>query len=376
MGQKSVMVKTKKPLFCTALSACILLGILSGCTAGTEEEEDTIVQIEQPEETSSTLVVVSTDDVVKTGKLWCVYKQTEEEEVSIPYEGRTVAWVYVEKGDTVAKGQLLVELVTESDEDTIDELEYKIARNTLLLGYTDVDENSALSARWWTYVYQSSGSESDWENLQASLESIRQTYRYKREDYQDAIDLDRLRLEEAKKELSESRIYADMDGEVSFIKSGFERGSLTAEGEAVIKIIDSSKCILVSDKGAGRYLECFHEGEAMTLSMNISNRIVEAQVIPYDMEHWEDIFYFEFQEEKPSNVQVGQGGNLTFTLDSREGVLALPLRAVHKAKEGNYVYVLGENDIREVKWIETGLWGDSLVEIVSGLEEGEYVVLK
>ena len=38
------------------------------------------------------------------------------------------------------------------------------------------------------------------------------------------------------------------------------------------------------------------------------------------------------------------------------------------------MYVLGENDIREVRWIETGFCGDRLTEILSGLEEGEAVI--
>ena len=48
----------------------------------------------------------------------------------------------------------------------------------------------------------------------------------------------------------------------------------------------------------------------------------------------------------------------------------------HEADGKSYVYVLGENDIREVKWIETGLYGDSMVEVVGGLTEGENIILK
>ncbi len=32
--------------------------------------------------------------------------------------------------------------------------------------------------------------------------------------------------------------------------------------------------------------------------------------------------------------------------------------------------------MREVKWIETGLYGDSTVEVLSGLTEGERVILR
>ena len=62
--------------------------------------------------------------------------------------------------------------------------------------------------------------------------------------------------------------------------------------------------------------------------------------------------------------------------DSRQNVLTLPVGAIKNAGEKHYVYVLGEGDVREARWVETGLFGDSLVEILSGLAEGEKVILK
>ena len=93
------------------------------------------------------------------------------------------------------------------------------------------------------------------------------------------------------------------------------------------------------------------------------------------MEHWEDTLYFELPENS-SDIQVGTVGNIVYTIDARENVLTLPSKVIRTADGRNYVYVLGENDVREVKWIETGLWGDTMVEVISGLEEGEYVVQK
>ena len=57
-------------------------------------------------------------------------------------------------------------------------------------------------------------------------------------------------------------------------------------------------------------------------------------------------------------------------------MLTVPLKAVHLASGKSYVYVLGEGNMREVKWIETGLFGDETVEILSGLTEGEKVIIK
>jgi len=348
------------------------MGIL-GCSGEVEEEEE-VVQIEQPEESSYTLVVVSVGDVLQTGRVRCTYMQTEEEEIKITENGRTMDRVYVSQGDSVVKGQLLAELEVSVDEETISELEYRIARNSLLLGYTDTDEAYALSNRWWTYVYQSSGSDSDYEKLEESLAGIRQTYRYKREDYQDAIDLDRQQLEKIRQEIEESRIYAGMDGEVSYVVPQLEGQRLT-EGQTVIKIIDSSRCLFEVKASDMKYDDIFREGEALRLTVGLNGKVVETEVLPYDMENWGEKYYFELPEPV-DGLQVGTSATIFFDVDARESVLTLPLKVIRTSGDKHYVYVLGENDIREVRWIETGLWGDSLVEIVSGLEEGEYVVQK
>lgn len=351
-------------IFCLAVTGC----------AADVPDEDTIVQIEQPEESPYSLVVASVGDVVKTGRLRCTYRETEEEQIRIADDGKTVAKVYVAQGDRVVKGQLLAELETDGSQESVDELEYRIARNTLLLSYTDINENYELSGRWWNYVYQSSGSESDEEKLESSIESIHQTYRYRREDYQDAIELDRQQLENTLRAIEQSRIYAGMDGEMSYVNPELEGLKVTG-GQTIMKIIDSTRCLFEARAKDTRYVDRFREGEAMVLTIIRGRVSTEVEVLPYDVEHWEDTLYFELPERR-EEIEVGTVGTIYYTIDSREQVLTLPSRAIRTAEGKNYVYVLGENDIPEVKWIETGLWGDSLVEVISGLEEGEYVVQK
>ena len=73
---------------------------------------------------------------------------------------------------------------------------------------------------------------------------------------------------------------------------------------------------------------------------------------------------------------MGSSAVITLETSRKDHVLCIPAQAVHEADGKSYVYVLGENDIREVKWIETGLYGDSMVEVVGGLTEGENIILK
>ena len=75
-------------------------------------------------------------------------------------------------------------------------------------------------------------------------------------------------------------------------------------------------------------------------------------------------------------IEPGTIGSMQVILAEKKQVLTLPTSAIHSADDKHYVYVVGENNMREVKWIEVGLAGKDKVEIVSGLVEGEKVILK
>ena len=74
--------------------------------------------------------------------------------------------------------------------------------------------------------------------------------------------------------------------------------------------------------------------------------------------------------------EAGTRGYIDFYIDSRQEVLTLPNLAVQSSDDKYYVYVVNDDGVREVKWIEVGLVGNETIEITGGLTEGEKVVLK
>ncbi len=363
---------------CRFLSLCLILGGTALCAAGCsepEEDEDTFVVIDRNEEESPyTLTKATVSDVVLDVELWFNFKQTQTENVMFPVSGKKVEEVYVKPGDRVKKGQLLAILEGGGREADVRELEYQIARSQLQLSYVDINENFAISERWWRFVYQSSGSDAEEERLQSDLESLKQTYRYQREDIQDKIDMDAARLENYRKELEQGRLYAGMDGVIFRIAGNMDE-LVTDEKTTAFIIIDDSTCLFEGTKI--EYAEYFSDNTVYDVTVGNSSSAVVYQVIPWKKQEWEDTIYLELLDNSVmGNLKVGDRGRVTLQLDKRENVLTVPNSAVHIASERAYVYVLGENDIREVKWVETGLKGNKLTEIVSGLEEGEAVILK
>ncbi len=343
--------------------------LLSGC--GPREEQEDLVVIEQEVlENSYEFAEVQVGDVIKTRRVDCRYRQTREQEVKFPLGGRIVDRVYVQEGDTVKKGQLLVELSSMDLQRRIEDLEYQIARNELLLGYVDANEQIRISGFWVNQIAYG-GSE---EAVKEQIEELQKNDRYQREDYSDTLAADRAELEQAKKDYASSRIYAEMDGVIYHMVNSLE-GKTSQLGETIMTVMDISESLFETEEPDAEKL--FHEGETVPMSISFGNGAGQYLLLPYKMEEWGDTQLFEIYEapEEASN-EVGDHGLITVVEDSREDVLMLPVGAVKNAGDKNYVYVQGENDVREARWVETGLYGDSMVEILSGLTEGEKVILK
>jgi RND family efflux transporter MFP subunit len=77
-----------------------------------------------------------------------------------------------------------------------------------------------------------------------------------------------------------------------------------------------------------------------------------------------------------SNLKIGMTGDTDIVTGGREDVLMIPSRAVLERDSGSfYVRVLKDDGIVEEKEVKTGLEGSMDIEIISGLEESEEIVV-
>lgn len=352
------------------LCAC-LTAVLMLCSCGPVDEPDDLVIIEREEEGNTyEFSVVERGTVEKTVKITGTYRQVDEQEVFFQLTGRLVDQVHVKEGDRVKKGDLLIELSSKDLERKIQDLEYRISRNELLLGYVDTNEEYAISGLWVNYLNYSG----DRSSLDDMIESTKQRYQYQREDYEDAIAADRAEMEQLKAELKNSRVYASMDGIVYDMKNNLDRSTSTY-GEVVMKILDTSESLFETKlTDVGNY---FTEGETIPMIISFGPAAGEYLLMPWHMEEWgETQLFVVYEGESEEGFEVGTSGLMVITEDKRENVLNIPAVAVLNAEDRRYVYVLDDDGRREVRWVETGLYGDDTVEILSGLAEGEKVILK
>lgn len=355
-------------------SMCVIPAMISGGCANTSKTEEEAVVVVSGEETGTTYTMetVKRGDIVLSKSLTCAYVQEKEQEVSFSEGGKLIEKVHVQEGDYVKKGDLLAEVSVGTLEEDIAAIEYKIAKNELLLGYLDTYEEFELTNSYYSLAYYSDCEEEDVEDWEERNEDIQESYTYQREDYQDELEFDRAKLEELKQEYESSRLYANMDGTVYTIQSKLE-GTTSVRDEVIMTIIDGSAGMFEMEEP--EYVQYFHENEGVKLEITFGSAMGEYEVMPYEIDTWGEKQYFSIYDG-PDNegIEVGTKGSIQMVLDGREDVIYLPNECIYKADDKFYVYVLDEQNIQTVCWVEIGLMGDTNTEILSGLNEGDMVI--
>lgn len=353
-----------------ALLGCILL--VAGC--GATEKEEPIIMIDASEEAIVyNMEEISRGEVILTKKIDCQYVQTSQQDVSFPVGGNIVDKVYVRVGDHVEVGDVLVDLENGNMADNIANLEYQIARNELLLGYVDKAEEFDLQSAYYSFVYSpGEKDEYDVKDFDKECAKISEGYTYQREDYQDALEFDKKKLEKLKAEYKGNRVTATMAGTVYYIKSGLE-GSTAKKDDVILTIVDNNNGLFeIEDSEAARF---FNVGESVAMNISYGDAKGDYEIIPHNMTEWGEKQYFEILA-RPENasLSVGVSGTIVATVDKKEDVLRIPIKALYEADGKYYTYVLNSENLREAKFIEVGLVGDNYAEVLSGIDLGMKVV--
>ncbi|MFA5986578.1 MAG: efflux RND transporter periplasmic adaptor subunit [Parcubacteria group bacterium] len=95
--------------------------------------------------------------------------------------------------------------------------------------------------------------------------------------------------------------------------------------------------------------------------------VVDAGVVTYDV---------EITFASPSELlKPGMSASADIEIEKTENVLIVPAEAVKSDGSGSYVLVQNAAEMMQHKTVETGATDDTMVEIVSGLSDGEEIVV-
>lgn len=348
----------------TCASACFF----SACTSSNKEATE-IVLTQDTEGVGYITAAVEYGEVVQSAKLTCNYTPTEYEDLAFGVEERLIEQVNVKEGDIVSKGDLLASVDVEDLKDSIEELEYQIERQNL-----ELIHNKELRAfdtdRAKTLYAHSRKDEDSKEKHEEELLDIQEQYYNTIQDLEDSIALNQKRLDQYKEELNGGQLVAGISGEVTFVQKSLV-DTYSEEDKRVITISNLDSCYFIVDDAT--YADSFVDGTTVQIVYKADGVETYVDVTPVNREQWDKQMYFKTVNGEI--IENGQEGTIYLELGRKNNVLCVPSDAVHEAEDGKFVYVL-ENELLNMRYVEVGLENTEVTEIISGLEQGETVVLK
>ena len=215
---------------------------------------------------------------------------------------------------------------------------------------------------------------------QQSLGQAQKSREYSRQ----SVELARQSLEYAQKQIDDATITAPINGVVAdvYVKEGDVIPPPTFTATPIIHLIDPTTMELnvevdeIDMPGVELNQKALIEVDALsdlllegkvTLISSLAKE--EGGVVLYDVT-------ISFDVPQDSQLKAGMSADAAIIITERKNVVLLPSRAINKDSEGNTVVeVIVDEESRE-KPVVTGLSDDFDTEIVSGLSEGEVVILE
>lgn len=351
----------RKRLFAgTLVCSCVLS--FGGCMLPQEEARPAILVKEETVKAYEMTPVVR-GDIRKTKTLTAVYQQVNTENLSFSVNGRRLAGVYVSVGDTVKTGELLAELYCDEERELLAELEYEIMTQKIELEHLEEQKGLKLAQ---LAKRKDSMTKAQYE---AQAKKIADEFRLQMEDLEDALYIEEMQYESYKAYVDGCTLYADMDGTVTYL--GYTGSSFYSRaGYNLITVSDSSVCAFQCSETD--YIPYFTAGEVYTF---VTSAGVEYETTLAEADAATGTFRFKLLETQ-YGLPIGLRVLYSLTLDEKKDVLYLPKNAVHFVDGRAYVYYIGEDGIRQMKYISVGMEADAQIEIIDGLAEGEEVILR
>ena len=126
-----------------------------------------------------------------------------------------------------------------------------------------------------------------------------------------------------------------------------------------------------TDASAMEYLK---DMEYVVISVSGSSA-AEYEAIPELTEDGSGLRFILTGDSASAMIMENTNGSIIVELGRKENVLSVPKAAVHRAGDKVYVYVVDKDGYRRYREVQTGLEGDTRIEILSGLEAGETVAV-
>lgn len=353
------------------LVVVLILGILSGCgkkdtnVSADSSENKNVVTVEIAEPVKRDISVTH----VLSGKLSANEDVLIIPEVSVPSK---VKKIEVQLGDKVSKGQVLFTLDDENVRKQYDQAKaaYDIAKANYEKTKEQI-ENAKINFERTKKLYEE-GAVSKQAFEQAQLSASDSTIALLEAQLSQA----KVSLDQAYSQLQDTVIKSPINGSVAAIN--IKENEFASNSQPAMRVVNIDK-LTVNVGVTEELINKIQQGQEVQVvvraAMDDSIKGIIKGVSPVpDLKT--QLYPVEI-EIKNSNdlLKGGMFAEIAFTTEKRENVLAVPSDVIINKNNKNYVYVV-KNNIASLKEVKVGLDNGKYVEVISGLNEEDKIIVK
>jgi HlyD family secretion protein len=223
--------------------------------------------------------------------------------------------------------------------------------------------------------------EADINDAQATISALENQLKENEESpglYQSQIKQVQAQISLLQNQIQESTLKSPTDGQI--IEINKREGEVVQSTDAVISFLPSAPFQIEVDIYEEDIIDV-KVGNPVNINLvAFPDLILKGRVVSIDPAEKliEQVVYYEVTidfEETKEGIRPGMTADITIETAKKENMLIISKGAVKKINGKKIVQVFKKGEIEE-REIETGLEGDEFFEIISGLEEGNEVVVE
>ncbi|MDP4143720.1 MAG: efflux RND transporter periplasmic adaptor subunit [Bacillota bacterium] len=322
-------------------SVMISTALLSGCSMFPSEEAQLDPPLIKPKAVAVELATAEKKDIDKYITGYGSLTSTHDMPLFSKQSGLRLKEIYVKSGDMVKKGQLVAELDSGDLESKIKIEQYNLDKAQL-----------------------------KYEQIQNGNDN------YAIKMAKDDLLIEQQSVSNLQEQLQKTKFISPIDGQVSFIEK-MQPGDMVEAYKPIVVISDPSKLQLYYQsnessiqqvkkgmKAQITYNNSTLTGEVVTspedAPPNVSDKMKNAVIINVD--------------NLPTDAKMGDTMQFSVAVESKKDAIVIPIEALEQFGSSCKVAVQDKNAQKEVS-VQIGIQNSKEVEIVSGISEGQKVVL-
>ncbi len=339
-GNNSRGRKARGLVALSALLALLLAASLTGCGLFPTEEDQLEPPLVKPQAVTYTTVPVERGDVIVKRSGSGSFVSISQYNLSFEQRGGFLKEIYVKPGDKVEKGQLIAELDTDS-----------------LLKSIQIQKLNV-------------------ERAQINYDSVKNSPSYSKESrrlYEIDLEIQQISLSDLYEELDKSRIYAPIDGVINYLSTA-TRGEWIGARATVATVVDPTKVYFAYSTGEYNDFKLGLEVVVTIKKEEYTGRVIMTPAdAPKDSSTiTQNAVLFDI-DGLPDDVTIGTSASFELITARSDDCIVVAKNFVTKSSGDYYVYVLVDG-VKTERQIEVGLIGNTMYEVINGLEEGELLI--